>query len=717
MKAIHKSRLVLVLLVALLVGPLMARQAEAQSCQVTVRIFPVNPGKAELQNSVRTSVRDFLCAVDAGSPAVGNIEISAEDISILEASQALHPVYKILVIPVVPSENGIAYQVRGLHLDHDTAQNLQLALSLDADGNVVMAEVLDDQDREDNWASSLDEIGSMPQGEAVLNLIKRLEDAYNSDALGVANGANTMPALATLLQEATINVSKLISGAPTSTSYPSSSRYINALVRLIGRASGAPEITYELVQIYPHRDAVSENGTGAYEEASLYRVALIQHWMFPPDNYIDTDYVSLDVEINPSPYIKARNAGRGSFVVNTNPDGVQVTEFNGKDWKNNAVFTPLTEFINAPWQYHYLTLNDHWYNSEYLVVSPEDVLSHRELTLGMEHKEGNIDLTVLPDDDNVTVRVEDGAGNLDEATFVDGGVLRIHVDQLKGKPDSLGAITSDHATRGVRLVVEKTYYQTVDTTVFLPSPDLYPLTIEMRKKKGRLAVTATPSPSAVSVNANPFGSTPLDAEVEVTGDDDPLGVVVRNDECNAGIIEQDCMLHIPSESRSATIVEDQTAEMHFDLAPFIVRNLTKTADIDVELGSRDTRGALPIEVGLMDNDGRNRSYIVDFEVHDRSTGEPLFDLSPGILECTAENACLGKGIRPGAYSMLWDLAGAESSMPDNAVPVLTLRRRSVCWPCVLIPAAAGVAAAYIFPRTGSGGPLPFLPPPRPDDIP
>ena len=716
MKAIHKSRLVLVLLAALLVGPLMARQAEAQSCQVTVRIFPVNPGEAELQNSIRTTVRDFLCSVDAGSPAVGNIEISAEDVSILEASQALHPVYKILVVPVVPSENGVAYQVRGLHLDHDTAANLQLALSLDEDGNVVMAEVLDDQDREDNWTRSLDEIGTLPQGEAVLNLIRRLENAYNEDALGVTNGATTMPTLATLLQEATINVSKLISGAPTSTSYPSSSRYINALVRLIGRASGAPEITYELVQIYPHRDALNDNGTGAYEEASIYRVALIQHWMFPPNNYIDTDFVSLDVEINPSPYIKARNAGRGSFAVETNPDGVQVTEFNGKDWKENAVFTPLAEFISAPWQYHYLTLENVWYNSEYVVVSPEDVLSHRVLTLNMEHKEGNIDLTVLPDNENVTVRVEGSDGNLDDATF-DGGILRIDVDELKGKPDLQGAITSDHATRGVRLVIEKTYYQTVDTTVYLPSPDMYPLTIELRKKKGRLAVTATPSPSAVSVNMDPLGSTPLDAEVDVTGDDDPLGVTVRNDECSSGIIEQDCMLHIPSEVRSATIMQDQTTEMHFDLAPFIVRNLAKTATIDVELGDRDSQGALPIEVGIMDNDGRNRSYIVDFELHDRSTGEPLYDLSSGILECTAENACLGKGIRPGAYSMLWDLAGTQSSMPDNSVPVLTLRRRSVCWPCVLIPAAAGVAAAYIFPRTGSGGPLPFLPPPRPDDIP
>ena len=708
------------LLVALLVGPLMARQAEAQSCQVSVRIFPVNPGEADLQESVRTSVRDFLCSVDAGSPAVGDIEISPEDLSILEASQALHPIYKILVIPVVPSENGVAYQVRGLHLDHDTAENLQLALSLDTDGMVIMAEVVDDQDREDNWARSLAEIESMPQGEAVLNLIRRLENAYNEDALGVTNGARSMPTLATLLQEATINVSKLrANGTTDSTSYSSSGRYINALVRLIGRASGAPEITYELVQIYPHRDGLSENGTGVYEEASIYRVALIQHWMFPPNNYIDTDFVSLDVEINPSPYIKARNAGRGSFAVETNPDGVQVTEFNGKDWKENAVFTPLAEFISAPWQYHYLTLENIWYNSEYVVVSPDDVLNHRVLTLGMEHREGNIDLNISPDHENVTVKVEDNAGNLVDVTYVDEaeGILRIHVDQLKGKPDSLGAITSDHATRDVRLVVEKTYYQTVDITVELPSPDLHPVNIIMEKKKGRLAVTSTPSPSSALVNSDPYGATPLDVEVDVTGDDDPLGVVVRNDECSSGMIEQDCMLHIPSEERSATIMEDQTTEMHFDLAPFIVRNLTKTAGIDVELGSRDSQGALPIDVGIMDNDGRNRSYIVDFEVHDRSTGEPLYDLSSGILECTAENACLGKGIRPGAYSMLWDLVGAQSSMPDNSVPVLTLRRRSVCWPCVLIPAAAGVAAAYIFPRTGSGGPLPFLPPPRPDDIP
>lgn len=719
MKANHNYRLGLVFLIALLVGPLLARQAEAQatrSCDtVTMRIFPVKPGNADLEERVSASVGRFLCSINADSPDVSGIEITSEDIDILSNSETLHPVYKILLIPVVPMQGSIAYQVRGLHLDHDSGEDLQLALSLDSDGNVLEAEVVDEEERSGNWSRALDEIGSLPEGDAVLSLIRRLEDAYNEDAEGVANGERTMPKLSELLEDATINVSKLISGAPTRTTYPSADRYVNALVRLIGRAGGAPSITYELIQIYPHRDSVSDNGTGVYEEASIYRVALVQHWMFPPDNYIDTDFVSLDVEINPSPYIKARNAGRGSFTVDTNPDGMQVTEINGMDWQEKNVTTPLAEFINAPWQFHYLTLDDTWYKTHYLVASPDEVLQHDTLVVDMEHEEGNIDLIIRPNDDNVSVKVENDAGNLVDATFIDG-ILQVDVDQLKGKPDPAGAVTEDYATRDVRLVIEKPYYQTVDTTITLPSPELYPVTITMKKKLGRLVVTTTPSPSSVHVDGVPFADSPVDDnEVEVTGDDPPLKVTARNDECYSGMIEQDCVLHIPSKAEEARIEENQTTEVHLDLGPFIVRNLAKTAVLNVELDRPMDSDSVAINVGITDKDDRNRAYIVDFQMLDRETGD-LDDMNASSFACYSENeaACVGKGIRPSSYSMNW---GGESALPDNTVPVLTLRRRNICWPCVLIPAAAGVASAYIFPRTGSGGPLPFLPPPRPDDIP
>ena len=676
----------------------------------------MKPGNADLEERVSMSVGRFLCSINASSPDVSDIEVTAEDIEILSNSETLHPVYKILLIPVVPAQGAVAYQVRGLHLDHDSGEDLQLALSLDTDGNILKAEVVDEAERANNWARALEEIESLPEGSAVLNLIRRLEDAYNEDALGVSNGARTMPKLSELLEDATINVSKLISGAPTRTTYPSASRYVNALVRLIGRAGGAPTITYELIQIYPHRDSVSDNGTGVYEEASIYRVALVQHWMFPPNNYIDTDFVSLDVEINPSPYIKARNAGRGSFTVDTNPDGIQVTEFNGMDWEGKNVTTPLDEFISAPWQFHYVTLDDTWYKTHYLVASPDEVLQHDTLVVNMDHEEGNIDLTILPDDENVSVQVENSAGNLVDATFTDQGMLQVEVDQLKGKPDPAGAITEEYATRDVRLVIEKPYYQTVDTTITLPSPELYPVTITMKKRLGRLAVTTTPSPSSVLVDGSPFADSPVDAEVEVTGDDPPMKVSARNDECHTGMFEQDCVLHIPSKPTEVRIEENQTTDVHVDLAPFVVRNLTKSAVLDVELDRPMDSDSVSINVGITDKDERNRAYIVDFQMLDGETGDLLADMDASSFACYAANeaACVGKGVRPSSYSMNW---GGENAMPDNAVPVLTLRRRSLCWPCVLIPAAAGVAAAYIFPRTGSGGPLPFLPPPRPDDIP
>ena len=116
---------------------------------------------------------------------------------------------------------------------------------------------------------------------------------------------------------------------------------------LIRGVGAAPKITYELVHIYPHRDGISENGTGAYPEPLTYRVTLVQHWMFPPNGYIDTDYVSLDVDIRPEPHITARNAGRGSFVLDSNPDAVEVVEFDGKNWRGMGVKTPLNDFINA----------------------------------------------------------------------------------------------------------------------------------------------------------------------------------------------------------------------------------------------------------------------------------------------------------------------------------------------------------------------------------
>jgi hypothetical protein len=159
----------------------------------------------------------------------------------------------------------------------------------------------------------------------------------------------------------------------------------------------------------------------------------------------------------------------------------------------------------------------------------------------------------------------------------------------------------------------------------------------------------------------------------------------------------------------AAIIHEAPTELNVALAPFYVRNETKEGAIDVSL-ERDGE-TLMVDYGLSDADGRNRKYRVSLSIQDAEGNETPID--EAAIRCSGDSpaSCVGKGIRPGDGSFSWAM-----DYPDGSMPVLTLSRKKMCWPCVLIPAAAGVAAAYIFPRTGSGSSGPPLPPPRPDDL-
>ena len=656
--------------------------------RVEVEVFPLEENARPLQDGLLSSTRDFLRAVNQRSagPILDGIEINERDRQLLDSACTLHGRYKALIIPVITDNDDVNYQIRGIHLTGIDMNRPQLALFFNSEGELSSVQIFDETARLESWNSIREDVSSLDRGVEVLDLIKELEEAYNIDALAVANGSDEMPNLSRLLQNAEINVSKLKNGRPERVPYRSSNVYISRLVRLIQSVGSAPQITYELVNVYPHRDSFGE------VSSSSYRVTLIQHWMFPPGSYIDTDYVSLDIELNTNTFVRSRNAGRGSFSVNTNPDGIKITEYNSEDWSSRNIVTPFTDIINAPWQFHYVTLENVWYEKEVGVISPDDVLNNSEVSFDMRHLEGQIALSILPDIENATISVEDASGAFINRAFENGDILTIPLTQLKGIPDPNGRIESDD--RQVRLRVIKENYEPVDTTITLPSPGPRPVVIELERLTGQLAVTSTPEPSEVLVDNDLVGQTPFEGSFEVTDEGEPLSLSVQNANCLANDFPSDCVLHIPSDEQNVQIVADSTTRSHIDLSPFVVRDLAESATINVQLNREDD--ALLLDIVIEDEKGRDRKYVVDFELQDRETWKPVQDLSETIVSCSSESSCVGNRVRPGQHIVEWDMSDAFATASPNTVPVLTLRRKGLCWPCVLVPAAAGVAAAYVF---------------------
>ncbi len=689
------------------------QQAQAQeSCtyrSVNVQIFPLGNDRSALQEAIRSNTQNIIGMMNRGNDsAFDGIDVRSSDEGDLANACSLHPRYKILVLPLLSDDQQRMYEVRGLHLANIDRPEAQMSLIFDHLGNPTAARIVDENERGLAWNALSSQVMEDPNGPRILTLIQQLQDAYNDDALAVASGtASTMENVARLLSEATINVSKLKNNRVQRIPYNPSSGYIRALTRLIRGASGAPKITYELVHMYPH---VDEQGN---KSDTNYRVTLIQHWRFPPGGYLDTDYLSLDINLNNGSPIASRNAGRGSFNIYSRPRGIDIVEFDSQDWSGLNRKTQYEAIVNAPGQYHYMTLDNVWFKREHVIAWPDSVLNRRDIWVDMEHLPGQIVLNVIPEARNATFLVN----GENERDVVNGRTIMIPVSELGNVPGP-----DDDASDINRTVRIDVLHQDLEPNTFfsetitLTSPEPYTLNIPF--PTGTLAVGSSPEPSSVWVNGSEMGPTRLEQEMNVTPADSPLMVQVTNEACLPGELETDCVMHIPSEVRPVAIVSQQTSEEMFYLKPFIVRNETGAGKITAYPIMRNDN-LVTVRYHIEDSRDRNRKFFVDFDMMNGATGGKVSDLE-GEVTCAASGAsstaCVGKNIRPGEFEFTWDMSNYSDNMDNGYVPVLALRKKSPCWPCVLIPAAAGVAAAYIWPRTGSNEtPDGFVPPPRPSE--
>ena len=673
---------------------------------VNVQIFPLAESNAALERAIRSNTQSFLNMLNRGNPAAfDGIDVRSSDAQDLANACTLHPRYKILVIPLLSGDNQRVYEVRGIHLTNINRPAAQLSIMYNSAGEATSMRIIDESERNDAWAALSAEAASDPNRAEILRTIQELEEAYNVDARSViAEGVTTMPNVARLLERATVNVSKLKNNRVERIPYSSSARYVQRLVQKIKGQGSAPEITYELVEIYPH---VDENGNPS---SSDFRVTLIQHWMYPPTGYLDTDYLALDFNLDQSNPISSRNAGRGSFNVYSRPSGIQITRFDSQDWSMFNRVTPYEALINVPWQYHYLTLENVWYAPKHEVVTPDQVVNREDVMVEMEHLPGQIIVNVLPEPRNSTILIN----GENETDAVNGRVLLINPGDLGGVPSPDAAVTSNERTVQIQ-VAHPDFNPPVfyDSIVTLPSPDA--VTIDVPLPDGELDVSSTPEPSSVLVNGQVVGDAHYVDTYPVTPLNDPLRVQVRNDTCLPGDQESDCIVHVPSEEREVHIGPNQTSAETFYLMPFVVRNDTQAGRITAQPIERNGN-LVTVRYQIEDNRDRNRKFFVDFDMMNGVNGGKITDLD-GEVTCSgsaaSQDQCLGRGIRPGMYEYTWDVSQWEGDRGN--VPVLALRKKSTCWPCVLLPAAAGVAAAYIWPRTGSNEDPSFVPPPRPNE--
>lgn len=610
--------------------------------------------------------------------------------------------YNLLLVPDLDEPD--TYEIRGLHLvsnDNGTADLPQATLVFKIEGTAVTLEDIRVETSDERDAKMRER---MPADDArartAYDLVHQLEAAYNKD------GEAIFTSMQTLLDDARVGqVDIIVSQLGKPDRRKSARQYIQDLRRNIDRY-GETVITYEFVDVY------------RLNNPDIYRVTLLQHWMYEdPNTYVDSDFLAIDVVFHGGePAISRRQAGRGAFNVYSRPSNVQITRFNGRDWSDADPprVTPFEQIINAPLQFHDLSLENVWYEQVDTMRTPEDVLNLRNLEIEMQHKDATVVLNVVPEPRGATFLIN----GQNERPVINGQHIPIPWAQLGGVPAAEGEITSDERT--VQLEVRhpdlnpETFFE---QHIILESPD--PHTVNVPFPTGTLAVRSVPTPASVLVNGQNIGETPVDQEMNVTPRDAPLAVQVKSEGCLPGAPEHACQLHIPSEIRSVPIASQQTSEEVFYLMPFLVRNETAAGNITAMPIERNGN-LVTVRYTIEDTRDRNRKFSVDLDLKEMPGDNKLADLEEEVACVSADPAaaevpaCLGRNIRPGEYAFTWDVSEWGEQIDATHMPVLTLRRKKTCWPCVLLPAAAGVAAAYIWPRTGSGGDDgTFVPPPRP----
>ncbi len=608
--------------------------------------------------------------------------------------------YNLLLVPRLEMVN--TFEIRGLHLISNstgTADLPQAILTFEITNDTVLLTDVNVETRQQRSARGMDRVpASDSRAVAAFEIVQQLENAYNLD------GAAIDVAMREVLDDSKIEggVEVIVSQLGRTDRKKTASQYIRDLRRNID-VFGETEIAYELVDVYQ------------LNNTDTYRVTLVQHWMYDgPNSYLDSDFLAIDVAFNgDEPAISRRQAGRGAFNVYSRPSNVQIVEMNADDWSDldPPRTTPFEQILNAPLQYHGISLYNVWYHPVDTFRTPQDVLNLRNLTVDMKHKNGNVVLNVNPDPRGATFLIN----GLNEQPVVNGQVIEIPWELLGGVPSPDGMITSNERT--VQIEVRHPDLEPVtffNETVALPSPE--PFTLNIPFPRGTLDATSVPTAATLLINGEPMGTTPLSLELDVTPRDAPLMVQARKNSCEEDDDVSVCKMHIPSEVRPVHIQAQQTTSEVFNLMPLLFVNETGAGKITAFPIAREGN-LVRVKYLIEDVNDRNRKFFVDFDMDQMPGGEKLGDLEDEVA-CggneTSAAQCLGKGIRPGEYEFTWDMSNWADTMDQDTMPVLTLRRKSTCWPCVLIPAAAGVAAAYIWPRTGSGGDdNTFIPPPRP----
>ena len=632
--------------------------------------------------------------------------------------------YRGLLVPRLDMPD--TYEVRGLHLlsnQNGSADMPQAILHLHRDGTLLDVSIQTSADREKRREELADTVRNRlgERGVEVLQLVNNLEKAYNR---GTQQGDIDERLRAVLPDSVEVQVSNLSqSGQIRPRPARLADAYRSALRRrVVDLRNGDPEVTFELIHVYPHLEADGRVNNG------IFHVTLVQHWMFDdPPGYLDSDYIALDIMYGNEPAIDVRRAGRWGFTLATKPAGATVHRV---DLEPARFKTPFT-FENIASQNHYVEIADLWYeveDTESRVIQipwPEDQGTVQPDTVRLRHLPGNLRLQITPDRSGYSISINEKTWE----SYTQGSILEIDTDDLL---DAQGRIAREQdpipldSMRYLNLRVTSTLYDTAEVRVALHSPDVHTESIELNRLQGELTISSVPDSSDFQVTSSALpgqawdGMTTNTVLLDVTGtasdkDRPPYRIDVTNDVFYATSELADAYkLHIPDVD-SAHVVYGVPTERTIELIPFYVQDQSKGKGfMDVRLQREEE--ILTVNYDLIDQDDRNRKFGVQLYVWDRQDNSTMRVQSDEIV-CATEVACTGKGLRPGSYAFNWDLSPWETSFDSgDSAPLLVVKRAGVKWPLVLIPAAAGVAAAYIFPRTGSDDSGTFLPPPRPDDF-
>lgn len=694
-------------------------QASDSSCNSErIDLYPI--AERDLQGTIECNVSTFLVALDNDIPT---ITFRSVPDNLIEEYRTRRRHYNALLIPN-PDRSG--YQIRGLHLisKNDNIDRLpQLVLNFDLDGKIVGAEVSTLADRERDRVALRAELVDAQERE-VLRRIERLERAYNQPTASIARDS-----LIVALDDAAIVFTLLQNGEDLARSR-GAAKYAQNVQSLINRWKGL-EVTYELINIYR---ALEENdGKG---NDSKFHVTLVQHWHFPQPGYADTDYIAIEVDLD-EPAIEQRRGGRDTYVFTTTPPDVDIETI-------DEIESPLkTNFNsrNTALQYHYVWVNDPWFKRDYKAAVPaqdRQRLVEDSLYLNLEHVDARVKVNVLREDGGDVSGTQLSVFGAPVSGFQSGDSVNVRADDLIGTVPGYDGTSYPGLTRDAKFYATLENYEPADITKTLSNPHGEYVDIVLERKKGLLEISSMPpevSQYTIDLDAPQMittGSTPATTELEVTGDRNPYVVTVRNEERHAdtaphqSLSEQNAIVYFPHRE-GVVIREGETSRVQAELTPLHLHHQTDKGRLDT--GELDwTEEELTVRYNIVDHDEKNRKYNVSFEIQQGE--QTLYSVPASEVVCanttgSESAACLGKRLRPGEKAFNWSYANAaltqlpgyDASLP--LTPTLTLKKKplSCGWPCIMVlPVAAGVASAFIWPRTGSGGDdNSFVPPPRPSE--